>query len=215
GRGRASLDRSDADREPGPDSGGAVMPSTPPPRPLAPTIRTASTVDATAIAGIHVRSWIATYGKPPSKIENDIDRRTKVWRQRLGRLGPWPRTMVAVADGAITGFIYFGPSPDPDHDPARTAQVFSLHVDPEMTGRGVGRMLLEHATATMEAEGFSEATLWAVAANPNSRGFYERLGWQADGGRRREPLAVEGESGAAVEVVRYHLPLTPDQASAP
>jgi ribosomal protein S18 acetylase RimI-like enzyme len=86
-------------------------------------------------------------------------------------------------------------------------QVLSVHVDPPVTGRGVGGALLDHAVATFRAAGFREATLWVVGDNPGARRFYERAGWRPDGNTRREPLAVEGEDGEDVMLIRYRVDL--------
>lgn len=116
---------------------------------------------------------------------------------------------VAVSDDAVVGFIYYGPTPDADHDPNVTGQVLSVHVDPELTNQGFGRRLLHHALDSLRAVGCATATLWVVEENHRARRFYERDGWRPDGGRRREELAVEGEQGDQVEVVRYMLDLGP------
>lgn len=178
-------------------------------QPSAVEIRKAGAADAAAIAAIHVHSWIATYGGAPSNrgIDSDIAHRTDLWKLRLRKQGTAPQISVAVSNAAVVGFIYFGPSPDADHDPTTTGQVLSLHVDPDLTNRGIGRRLIQHALDGFRGAGCASATLWVVAENRRSRGFYERLGWRPDGSRRREKLAVEGEEGDDVEVVRYLLEL--------
>lgn len=175
------------------------------------SVRQATTADAPVIAAIHVRSWIATYTKPPSGrgIEMDIAHRADLWEQRVDQEGIGRHVSVAIANGAVVGFIYFGPSPDLEDDPIPTGQVFSIHVEPELTNRGIGRHLIKHAVDELGATGCSRVTLWVVVSNQQSRGFYEGLGWRSDGKRRWEELALEGEQGDQVEVVRYYLELTP------
>jgi GNAT superfamily N-acetyltransferase len=174
-------------------------------------IRRALRSDAGAIAGIHVRSWIATYGKPPSDVglEADIARRAGLWEKRLCPQASGRRVSVADREGTVTGFVHFGPSPDDEDDPA-TGHIFSLHVEPELVKQGIGRLLIEHASDELQTIGCRFATLWVVAANQESRAFYERVGWQADGPTRREALAMEGEAGDEVEVVRYFRSLSAD-----
>ncbi len=175
------------------------------------SVRKATTTDAPAIAAIHVRSWIATYGKPPGGrgIDMDIAHRTELWERRLHQQGIGRHVSVAVENRTVVGFIYFGPSPDVEDDPQSTGQVFSVHVEPELTNRGIGRHLIGHAADELGATGASRVTLWVVASNQQSRGFYERLGWRSDGKHRWEELALEGEQGDQVEVLRYYLELTP------
>lgn len=81
----------------------------------------------------------------------------------------------------ILGFVYCGPSPDTDADPETTGQILSIHVDPELTGHGIGRMLMGKATELMRAHGFAFATLWVVTDNHRARRFYENLDWRLDG----------------------------------
>ena len=179
-------------------------------------LRKATIPDAGAIAAIHVRSWIATYERPPSDrgLDPDIAHRTEIWRHRLEqRDRPDQRNrgrqiLVASINDAVTGFIYFGPSPDVQDDPTVTGQIFSIHVEPGAARRGIGRLLMRGATDELEARGCTSATLWVVMSNQESRSFYESLGWRTDGKRRWEELAVEGEQGEQVEVLRYHLELS-------
>ena len=58
------------------------------------------------------------------------------------------------------------------------------------------------ALARLRGEGYRTATLWVLAANTESRAFYERTGWLHDGG-------VAGfEAGAEVlDETRYRRAL--------
>jgi ribosomal protein S18 acetylase RimI-like enzyme len=175
-------------------------------------VRRAYMGDAAALAEIHVRSWRATYGRtvsPAVLAALDVPTRTAMWRDRLER-GPAGRsTYVLQVDGAVAGFVLVGPTPDDDHDPIRTGQVISLHVDPAWTGRGLGASLLAHAVDALAHGGYTVATLWVVSDNSGARRFYERADWKPDGTSRRETLAVEGEAGEEVTVVRYQRTLRP------
>ena len=44
------------------------------------------------------------------------------------------------------------------------------------------------ASRLMRAEGFTHATLWVLATNTPSRGFYEHQGWSADGASQTEMI---------------------------
>lgn len=63
--------------------------------------------------------------------------------------------------GATLGFIVLG-----------DATVDYLYVEPKVTGRGIGRALLEQAK-TRRRDGFS---LWTFQLNEGARRFYERHG---------------------------------------
>jgi ribosomal protein S18 acetylase RimI-like enzyme len=172
--------------------------------------RPASGDDAGAVAAVHVRSWLATYSYLPMTrraIEAGLPGRVELWTRRLKEHETGCSTFVATDSGSVCGFVYLGPSPDPDEDPDTTGQVLSIHVDPRMAGRGIGSRLMARAVASLRAAGYAAATLWVVAENRRARRFYEGLGWRVDGARRRELLALEMEEGDEVEVVRYRLDL--------
>lgn len=67
----------------------------------------------------------------------------------------------------------------------------------------MGGALLQQAVSAFATAGYRAATLWVVSDNVGARRFYERSGWTPDGANQREPLAVEGEAGEAVTVLRY------------
>ncbi len=163
-------------------------------------VSAATRADASAIGAIHARSWAATYPSIPAP---SLTQERKVWARRLADAGDGRQTITARSEGRVLGFLHSGPSPDADDDPAAIGHVFSFHVEPELAGRGVGRALMDEAVRRFDAAGRTAATLWVVADNHGSRGFYEKLGWQPDGAVRREPLALEGDDGVQVEVVRY------------
>jgi ribosomal protein S18 acetylase RimI-like enzyme len=176
-------------------------------------IRPASGSDAAGIAAVHVSSWLATYSyltKTRRAAETALAGRIALWTRRLESPETGCSTLVATAGGQVRGFVYVGPTRDADDDPNITGQVLSIHVEPEFAGRGIGGRLMAGAMGSLRAAGYAAVTLWVVAENRRARRFYESLGWKVDGARRRELLAVEGEEGDDVEVVRYRLDLGPD-----
>jgi GNAT superfamily N-acetyltransferase len=79
----------------------------------------------------------------------------------------------------------------------RTLELEHLWVSPEYIGRGMGRLLFEHALARAAALGTKSVEL---EADPNAEGFYRRMGavrvgenvYEIEGHRRVLPLmAVE------------------------
>ncbi len=63
---------------------------------------------------------------------------------------------------------------------ARDGSIWALFVDPLYEGRGIGRVLLEHACSVLERAGFAQ--IWLTTA-PGTRAarFYEAAGWRAAG----------------------------------
>ncbi|MEN8235463.1 MAG: GNAT family N-acetyltransferase [Actinomycetota bacterium] len=176
-------------------------------------LRDALASDARAIAAIHVRSFRATYRNVlPLYVLDELDTtaRARIWAQRITDTESDNRRIVVAKLGdSVVGFVYFGITPDEDDFFERTGHVFSIHTDPEVTGRGVGTSLIQFAAGAMRATACQDATLWVVAENPGARQFYERLGWRADGARRTELIGLAGEPGAErdAETVRYRLQL--------
>lgn len=170
-------------------------------------MKPASPDDVAAIASIHARSWAATYPTippPPATEERDV------WMRRVVEPQPGNGTLVASLDGRTAGFVYFGPATDA----STTGLIHSLHVDPDLVRRGIGRRLVDAALDGFQHAGYTAATLWVVDSNQRARRFYERGGWKTDGSRRREPLALDGRDGTDVDVVRYTRSLgMPDRAA--
>lgn len=172
-------------------------------------IRAADSGDAPAIAELHIRSFRTAYVHLPltrRSAESGLEGRVAFWENRLH--GAQGRTLVAEQGGAVIGFIHFGASPDDDAEET-IGHVFSVHVDPLLTGRGVGRQLVEAAVRALADDGYLSVTLWAVGDNEQARRFYTGLGWRTDGAARTEKLSVGEEEGDEVEVVRFLLDLVP------
>lgn len=173
-------------------------------------LRPAVAGDAAAIAAVHRDSFLATYPHFPitrRSAETDVAAWKALWAGRVREPGPGQSTLIAIDEEQIRGFVYFGPSPDADADPATVGQVLSIHVSSDMTRQGVGTLLMKAAIAGLGGDANTAITLWVVADNDGARRFYERLGWRQDGGRRREILAVGDGEGDLVEVIRYRRDL--------
>lgn len=169
-------------------------------------IRLATVEDARHIAWVHVESFLDAYERFPithRSASAALEARVGEWSRLLSEQDQLDLTLVAVVDGEVRGFVRFGASPD-DH---RFGHIFSIHVSPETTGMGVGRRLIEAGVGRLRKVGFRAANLWVVADNSAARRFYEKLGWRDEQVTRREELAVGGEEGDVVDVVRYELDL--------
>ena len=67
------------------------------------------------------------------------------------------------------------------------AWIENLWVNPELIGKGVGRELFSHAAAQARRRGY---TILQLEADPNARGFYEKMGLYQVGERHSQ---VEGQ----------------------
>ena len=105
--------------------------------------------------------------------------------------------MVAQAGGAVVGFCHFGPCRDDDAT-ERIGEILSIYLREEVAGRGIGRQLFASANDRLRELGYQRATLWVMASNTRSRGFYERAGWSWDGTTSEHRFDC-----ANVPIVRY------------
>jgi ribosomal protein S18 acetylase RimI-like enzyme len=172
----------------------------------APTVRVARAADADVIGEIHVVSWQSAYaGQIPDDYLNGLsiaDRRRR-WRTRLQRPTGNGHVLVVEAEHQVTGFSLAGPSRDDDAT-ADTAELYAIYVHPEHQGRGEGRALHDRAITMLRAEGYRLATLWVLTTNERARGFYERMGWHADGATKTETL---GDTDVNIHETRYERTL--------
>lgn len=154
-------------------------------------IRRASVSDAAEIATVHVRTWQAAYRHvfaTDRLADLDIRRRVAGWTRALDE---GESIFVADDDGCIVGFVSVG-----------GCELYAIYTLPEAWGGGAGTALMRAAVAELREDGCGEAALWVLEANPRARRFYEREGWEIDGGRK------EGDFlGVRVPEVRYRIRL--------
>jgi len=73
----------------------------------------------------------------------------------------------------VIGFVRYGEDPGD----GRAGHVHALYVDPERSGRGHGRQLLERALADLARRGHDVVTLWVFEASERARRFYAAAGF--------------------------------------
>ena len=149
-------------------------------------IRRATVDDAAAIASIQARGWRHAFADivEPDRMP-DPEEQAPRFAELIAGGG---RVYVFDQDGRLAGFAL-----------VQGDELRAIYVDPPAQGAGVGSALLDAAVEALRANGHAEAFLWTFEANGLARAFYERHGWEADGGRR-EGLAPE---------VRYRKRLPP------
>ena len=163
-------------------------------------IRTATGTDAEGIARVQERGWQAAYRHvfPVEELDRGGFIETARWRARLRRPPAGWVTFVAARDGIVLGFASVGPS----RDLPTFGELYAIYVDPSEWSAGAGRALLAAAEREL-ADRYSEAALWVLEDNPRARRFYERGGWEPDGGRK-----AFDRWGVAAPEVRYRKRLT-------
>lgn len=115
--------------------------------------------DASAVAGVYVRSWQAAFaGLVPQHYLDAMDpnREESEWKTRIAETR-WPSSGVLVAEteAGIVGFASFGPS----QDIPVTAEIGTLYAMPEVWGRGIGKQLMLATLAALGQADYPQATL--------------------------------------------------------
>ena len=140
------------------------------------TVRKARPADAEAVARIYVESWRDTYPLVlPARLLSSmtVDGQTARWRNAIAIAA---RESVYVAEddkGKVVGMTSMGRARDSGL--GYDAEIYTLYVDPLLTGRGIGRALLSGAFAALVERGHTRCVIWAHAKNP-ARFFYEAMG---------------------------------------
>jgi CubicO group peptidase (beta-lactamase class C family) len=150
----------------------------------APTLRPGSAGDAEGLAEVFIAAWREGYpGIVDDEILESLDHDT-IAGWLAAEVAASATTVVAeAADRRVVGFIRFGEDPEG----SLNGYVHSLYVHPRAGGRGVGRRLLAHALAALEAAGYPAVRLWVFEANERARRFYAAAGFVPDGARQVEP----------------------------
>ena len=147
-------------------------------------VREARPQDAPGVAAVYISSWHDTYaGILPTQLLCAMtpSGQTARWRATIGA-GGRERVLVAEQSAAgIVGMTSYGPARDAvgGHD----GEIYTLYVDPNYFGCGIGRALLSSAFGELERRGWSSCIIWAHAKNP-ARFFYEAMGGRLVAQRR-------------------------------
>jgi GNAT superfamily N-acetyltransferase len=170
------------------------------------TLRPARQEDAASIAELNVRSWQASYrGVFPDKFLDEMKTREPQvrWLTEVLAEGSSFRTTVAVESSKVVGFAILGPGRDSDLDPSTVHELYSLYVEPDRVGTGIGRLLMDDALRYLQSGPWTAAVLWMLRDVTPTRRFYEAAGWSPDGTDKTEEIP----DGNPVVQVRYRINL--------
>lgn len=129
------------------------------------TLRTATAVDAEAIASLFTDEG---YPAGPSDIVARMERFAS----------PHSRVVVAEHDGGLIGFVAVHAMPRFEHDD-RILRILALVVDAGARERGVGRALIAEAERIGGELDAAFVELTAAHHRPEARHLYESLGYDA------------------------------------
>ncbi|HEU5396386.1 MAG TPA: GNAT family N-acetyltransferase [Verrucomicrobiae bacterium] len=165
-------------------------------------VRPATVADARAIASVHEDTWRVAYrGQIPDRVLEcmDLGFRLQLWRERL----PKGSVFVADEDDVVIGFSDLVACRDKDLDPKAVAELVSIYVRPQHWRKGVGRALCHRVLREAKKQAYSAVTLWVLATNTPAKCFYERMGFQPDGGAKREEISP----GLRLPELRFRIEL--------
>ncbi|HEY8478408.1 MAG TPA: GNAT family N-acetyltransferase [Spirillospora sp.] len=173
-------------------------------------VRPARRGDSAAVADIQVRAW--RHGYRDLLPAGVLDRltgleATEAWRQRWTQAATDPpsprhRLLVAVASDLVVGFAAHAPAEDPDLDPAETAELITLLVDPMHTRAGHGSRLLAATADLLREDGFGTLVTWTFEGDRVTRTFLVSAGWAPDGTARTLDM------GEPVRQIRLHTDIS-------
>ena len=166
-----------------------------------PIIQLATLDDHEAVAHLHFLSHTVSFAPFVSaqwldsrRLEDYVSK----WRETLGTAGSGESTLIARIPGVVVGMVRVARSNGPASDSGPvTAELTGMHVSPDLTGRGIGKLLMQRSLDFIHEQNFSRVVLGVIAANTGARRFYELHGWVLV---EEHPDGVEG-----VPVVVYEL----------
>lgn len=141
------------------------------------TFRRATAADAVALLELERAAGLAALGHvfPPERYPYPADDVLARWHLVLLD----PDVVVEVIDGEA------GLRCAVAHDGQGTLR--HLAVAPGEWGRGLGRLAIARAVATIRAGGCATPRLWCLVDNHRARRLYEHLGWQPTGAEQPAP----------------------------
>jgi ribosomal protein S18 acetylase RimI-like enzyme len=141
--------------------------------------------DVAAVACAHLAAWQRAFRGILSDALLDglrVEEREVVWRQIVQAQDR--TTLVAERDGAVLGYVGFGPPHDCDRGLRQAGEIYGIYVHPDHWRRGIGGALLSQATAQLKQADYARVLLWTTVDNATARAFYARNGFSADGAER-------------------------------
>lgn len=173
-------------------------------------VRPARRADAAAVADIQVRTWRQAYRDLlPAPVLDRVTSRDaqEAWRERWAEAATSPptprhRLLVAVASDLVVGFAAHGPAEDDDTDPATTAELITLLVDPLHARTGHGSRLLAATVDLLRDDGFTTLITWTFEGDRVTRAFLGAAGWAPDGTARTLDM------GDPVPQIRLHTDIS-------
>lgn len=152
------------------------------------SVRPARPEDAAELGRIQVDTWRTAYATIlPAPVLEALSASTAAtaWAAAIEQ-PPTPKhhVLVAMEQQWRVGFVAIGPAADleaEDPEPATTAAIAPILVEPRWGRRGHGSRLLAAAVDHARADGLTRAVAWIPEGDVPSREFLSSAGWAPDG----------------------------------
>ncbi|MFC3213320.1 GNAT family N-acetyltransferase [Novosphingobium panipatense] len=145
------------------------------------SLRLARTDDASALADLGARSFVAKFGHlyTPENLAAFLAASHSEEKIATELDDPGMRIMVAEEQGRLLGFCKLVMNCAwPEYARGqRTIELKQLYTDPEATGQGIGSQLMDWALAEAAIFGADEMQLSVYSDNPGAQKFYARYGF--------------------------------------
>ncbi len=145
-------------------------------------VREASAPDEQVIAELYVASRRAAWrGIMDEAYLDGLDveeERRGLFKELAPRDDGW-HLVLGEQGGRVVGFITFVVERG-----SRTGHVGALFVSPDRFSSGIGTALLDAAAAALADRGCRDAILWTLEDDAKLIAFYQKRGWEPDGGRQ-------------------------------
>lgn len=163
------------------------------------TIRTASGLDAEAIALVHIRSWQKAYEQyiPESILSSlSVQERAQEWYDLIQQ---GVTVLVLETDNQIVGFVGICDFRDGNKG-TLCGEISAIYLHPDHWRKGYGTKLCLAALEALSPKGYKKVFLWVLADNIPARMFYKNLGFEATGDTKLEEFY---DGGALLSEVLY------------
>ncbi|MEM7430184.1 MAG: GNAT family N-acetyltransferase [Pseudomonadota bacterium] len=144
-------------------------------------LREARPGDGAALGRIRISGWRSAYrGIVPDAFMDTMNPVVEAERAEAALTRPDSpfRTVVAVIDGLLVGYVVFTAPDRPDVE--ERAEIKALYVDGRQQRSGAGSALFHHAVDALRPN-FGELIVWCLEENPIGRAFYEKHGGRLHG----------------------------------
>ncbi|MSO76729.1 MAG: GNAT family N-acetyltransferase [Alphaproteobacteria bacterium] len=149
-------------------------------------IRMAGAGDADAIGRVQAESWRSTYpGLVPDRVLVAMTpgRQARLWRRHLTQRSMGTVFVAEIGGRGVVGFGSCGR--EQSGDTRFDGEVYTLYIDDEFHGQGVGRRLVDTMFRRLERSGSQSALIWVLKGNP-ARFFYAAIGGALVGERESQ-----------------------------